>query len=113
MAILWATATRARFGPRRLTRRRYFSRRKVEFLVREAETAACTRAVVRWMLPFRTWVALDLSALRPLPGQVPDQAVNRAQVGKATTSGPTSARITVARVRSTPGMVHRRAMISL
>ena len=67
---------------------------------------------VRWILPFRTWVALDRLALRPLPGQVPDQAVNRVQVGKATTSGPTSARITMARVRSTPGMVHRRAMIS-
>jgi hypothetical protein len=47
---------------------------EVAALVREAEIAAPTRIVRRWMLPFRARPLFCLPALSWLPGQTPAQA---------------------------------------
>ena len=67
-----ATATAARFAPRRAASRRYWAARSVS-LVRAAAGAAATRAVRSQGLPLRVRPLRRLPARSSFPGQRPAQ----------------------------------------
>ena len=74
-------------------------------MVRDADHAASTRAVLICGLPFIAGARFFFPALSLLPGASPDHELKFAAFGNCFMSGPLSARIVAAACDLIPGMV--------
>src|SRR5450631_652486 len=94
----------ARFLPRRTLHRRYCSAKYV-FLLFDAAQAAWHNARLSHALPLLVRPEYRLPALMWLPGHIPAQLETWSEVGYCCMSVPSSATITPATTKLTPGMV--------